>query len=320
MPLQYPQAFKLNVAQIDTLNLQVPELETVLASFRGQIRRVHYLLDFPIRMYHFGAMWWGAHLHARLDVLGKINPTNEVAEANKEAVYSKQLDYFKQWTGRNVTEEESREHLEVAAWQVDLFGVDKPEFAIGAHATLAVAILEIQTTFEVLVKDLWIKAANLRPRKIAMKAAKETKGPRGPEGGKSIPISFLERNDFDLSAVMGDVLVESEKFEFDSLNAIKKSYVCAFDESSMQLFFDDQSYTQLRWLESLRNLLAHRAGKVDQRFLDEMQGHQLFGTLPLNTDVPISGVTVSTFANWVIACCIGLIEFVDKWLIANPDK
>jgi len=69
----------------------------------------------------------------------------------------------------------------------------------------------------------------------------------------------------------------------------------------------------LELLEQRRNLIVHRAGMVDKRFIDKTSlGYELGTLLPLDDEV------ISESLNASIDAGCELLKCLDEWLAHNP--
>lgn len=79
------------------------------------------------------------------------------------------------------------------------------------------------------------------------------------DAGKTIPIDYLARFDYNLSNKIGTALLN--KFDFDSLSGLKEAFYYAFPRS-MSIRNELESNI-LAETEAKRNVIAHRAGVID---------------------------------------------------------
>jgi hypothetical protein len=194
-----------------------------------------------------------------------------------------------------------------SAERYDLFisGIKDADKAL--LATLSAQLLQVWTAFESLSSDLWVKALNERPIKLVLKWSDSSKD-------KSIPITDLHRAGFDVRHAMGTILRERGKASFLSLESTKDAYKRAFGDF-VSAFFDN---TQLRVLELTRNLIAHRAGKIDTTFIKEIPTGHPFGVLEENKDLRLTDEIVRDLCSVAVESSLKIIEYVDDWMDKNP--
>jgi len=117
---------------------------------------------------------------------------------------------------------------------------------------------------EVLASDLWEDALNLEPAKLGMPALKG-EGAQELKGidQKQISVDFLAKHGYNLSSVMGSLL--KPKFDFTSVQGIEKAYRTLLGQPSV---WTQGVHDSLFVLEQTRHLIQHRAGIVDQKFIE----------------------------------------------------
>ena len=157
-------------------------------------------------------------------------------------------------------------------------------------------VINTWTAFETLAGDLWVKSVNDFPSGLAsLKGSRKriTPGNRGKSSSsplfdnlhvgteklseKSIPLGIIEKitkGRYDLSSMMGDLLVAAGRVKFTSLSSIREAYSLAFDDKSHKLrpYIDeiDDSLAQkgLDAIALVRNLLVHKAGLADEDYIE----------------------------------------------------
>jgi len=143
-------------------------------------------------------------------------------------------------------------------------------------------------------------------------------------------IRFLDlaAHGFNVAESMGRLLKEQNRVSFECLMDIKTAYLDAFrltedkkhrpSEPLVQLF--DRFFADLKTLESIRNLLAHRGGVVDNKFLDELRTWSpSLADLPIGQPLSVDGDMVSKFLGSVAEASVCLLNFVADWLAKRPE-
>ncbi len=197
---------------------------------------------------------------------------------------------------------------------------------------LSSAIIGAWTAIETLTGDLWEAAVNAHPHGLAKlrgdwpkgkeKGQPEGKGPLPPlvnttplgkvSEEKSIRLAALEDYDFNVSSVMGTLLRDS-RYDFQNLKDIKRAYVQAFFENQEDVL-DAILDPCLYHLSQVRHLLVHRAGIVDQKFIDSTRGVPMFAGVEIRKPLPIDGELVRDLVNPAVEKSVSLIQAVDNWL------
>ncbi len=186
--------------------------------------------------------------------------------------------------------------------------------APAVRSLLAFTSVATWTAVESLAKDLWISCVNLRLDPLAKNALRVQGGGTGEGDSKSIKAVWLAKYGFDLRDRMGTLLVEDEnKFQFDSPKLIRKSYVAAFGQSPETEGLWQEIGYDLGLLNLTRNLVAHRAGIVDQKFVDQTRL-----AIPVGEYVPLNAENVANFLTVATQAACELLAFVDVWFASNP--
>lgn len=227
-------------------------------------------------------------------------------------------------------------------------GKSENTLSVGMEAILHAAILGAFTAFESCATDLWIKAVDLRPSTLAynvvmldttasvrredkkpVDSAKQKKQPRSGVKQQEPTIKFtsLANHNFNVSLRMGHFLKEEGRVSFSSLWGIKTAYYDAFrtpgdddhrTAAPLASFFDS-AYPELKALEAIRNLLAHRGGIVDQQFREEVEGQASLYALSLGEMIPVDGVMVQNYLRAVIQVSVFLLNFVAEWIDTHKE-
>jgi len=176
-----------------------------------------------------------------------------------------------------------------------------------AKSALASQLLNAWTAFEVLSGDLWVAALNENPAKLVQPFIQAAE--KNPE--KTIPISAIQKVGYDLAHSMGTILRETGRANFISLSSTRRVYEKTFGETFPPIFKDEN----LRILELVRNLLAHRAGEIDERFLNEIAPlKHPFENLQLRQTLQLDGMIVRDLSLAAITRGRELAIYVDNCL------
>jgi len=163
------------------------------------------------------------------------------------------------------------------------------------------------TAFEVMAGDLWEAAYNTWP--VPLSAGNKAKQ---LDIGKLI--MYLNRNDYNLSGVMGTMLRETDKYAFDSLPKIRNAYNEVFGPIPALLS------TDLEALAQMRHSFVHQAGNVCKEFLDAARNNPRLSKwkeLDIGSKILVDGADVKALIEPVIRSGVDLILFVHNWSIKN---
>ncbi|HEY4311925.1 MAG TPA: hypothetical protein VGN12_20930 [Pirellulales bacterium] len=180
------------------------------------------------------------------------------------------------------------------------------------HALLAAQIIGSWTAFETLVGDLWIVAVNECPRELVKRMAPSGK----EEASKWLPFRLLMKHHFDLRRTMGNVLVESRKVSFKTLDDIRSAYRSIFRGDAVMGAIDNRG---LDILHAVRNALVHRSGFVDDAFKERMKGFDSWGEMQVGAEIELSGAIAADLTGASITSATTMMTEVDNWITTNPD-
>ncbi|MBB2753357.1 UNVERIFIED_ORG: hypothetical protein GGI57_004079 [Rhizobium aethiopicum] len=176
----------------------------------------------------------------------------------------------------------------------------------GLQALMSAILVETWSAFEGLLIDTWKTALNLAPANLSA-------GVLGNE--KSIPVAVLQRHGFNIADKLGDVLSDIPgKVDLASLSGIKKAYKAAFAEADPEAIFNSYD-PALSHFEAIRHLFAHRAGRVDERFLRRVKKDAVLSAYQVGDELKINGMLVSQLTDAAVRCAVELHSFVDSWLL-----
>jgi hypothetical protein len=209
---------------------------------------------------------------------------------------------------------------------------DHAEIADGLQVYLSAMIINAWSAFETMAGDLWEAALNAHPHSLSdlkgdrkritessVWATKDTARQVGqrPDLQKTVPLTLLQEHGYDLHKKMGRVL--RDRMDFARLNGIREAYSLAFSGDSTEL---DQALSNdsLDALSSLRNLLAHRAGRVDDEYLNIAPKIPSCLLAKKGENLQLDGEIVARLAVPVLECGWSLIGAVDRWITTYPDK
>jgi hypothetical protein len=137
----------------------------------------------------------------------------------------------------------------------------------GAPELMRQATVLCWSSFEVLSRDVFVSFLNRHPKASRTLLADPT-AKRKFDFSK-VPLETLAEHDFDLSSRMGTILAGQQ--DLSDIVSIKSVYNALFTEPALRAALNADD---LRLLSKRRNLIVHRCGIVDQRYLSETQDLQ----------------------------------------------
>jgi hypothetical protein len=170
----------------------------------------------------------------------------------------------------------------------------------GFRHILTAQIAGAFAAFEIFSKDLWIAAVNQVPRLSCEKWFEE----------KTMKLGEFHRYNFDFRECLGQVLADTEKVSFDSLEKLHEAYAGAFPKGTFPGVFVDE---QMKVLSEVRNVVTHNAGKADKKFSDHMRGSADWNT-PMGELIPIDGRKARDLTNVAISAAVRIANGVAQHL------
>lgn len=296
-------------------NIKSERLKDTVRFFVENMKRVHALSFLPIYLPYTGILhgnvpFWDEQKIESKDFLGEhLNGQREFD------VYSFSCQ-ASPWI-----KPETLEGIKITGKIIldNLSSLNIPMFDRGLDAILASIIAAAWTAFEATAEDLWTIAVNSYPSPFAERVI-DWKRPGSSGDGdkqarnerKTIELWVLKKHKFNLEIKMGDVLKTQGKISFDCLEAIDKAYAKIFEGQSASIF---KKHQKLYIVEAVRNLYAHRAGKVDEKFKARVKNEPLFNTFDTDDVLKLDEAIVKSFVSSIMVCSLDLINFVDDRLV-----
>ena len=205
--------------------------------------------------------------------------------------------------------EEMEKHLRENG---ELFAEQVCDFLLSVHKTGNVAsavselhgqgIVLVWSAFEVLVRDLFVFCLNSKPLLVTLLMKSEPT--KRLFQVKGLDFQVLSEYDFDVSRAMGDILVQIH--DLGNLPAMKVCFETLFpDDAELR---ESLGQKELWLLNQRRNLIVHRRGIIDQKYLDTT-GEALCLGAQVNissADVGQSLDTVCTAGLSLMKSCAGI--------------
>jgi hypothetical protein len=112
---------------------------------------------------------------------------------------------------------------------------------------------------------------------------------------------------------MGDVLVETRKWDFGRRDQAADAYCKVFDDPSDRLsgIFRTEA---IQWLAALRNVLIHKAGVADREFNKLVRGHPSLSQVQIGDPVPLNGEIALSMLETATSSGLSLLDFARDWL------
>jgi len=294
------------------------ELQSVTTTFQTNAAQVAFLAAFPLQIFYFGQRVLMAHFAADVQLFGKPFPEGNVTRfpgmvtGDLRNELPPFLERIQSLLSGTVRPPFPLSGTGLSTKDLETY-VDKPTRA--AFGTLMSAQLVLAwTTFETLAGDLWEAAINAHPQTLASLRGMKDQAKKGE--GRSLTLDALEEHGFDLAHMMGTLL--KKKCKFTSLDNIVESYRSAFPQRSPlndPAFWENQD---VKATAAVRNLIVHKAGRVDREFKDDTSSDSRFVDWQLGEEFTLDGERLQNLLKGLFGFAARLIRAVDDWIIANP--
>jgi len=194
------------------------------------------------------------------------------------------LDFIGRSAPDNVKEEATRIEAEYRSFSDEqksalrsAFGVNyilvllenHPQMRESMDAIFSSIIFQSWTAFEYFLQDAWVITVNNAPKPISGKVASSKLNK-----ADDITPKVLHGLDYDLHSKFGQLLLDTKRVSFQSLGDIIFSYSLLLDvgdDRAVAKLFDHTGEGYVHALAAIRNLLAHKAGRVDDEFIGKAQ-------------------------------------------------
>lgn len=309
-------------AIIESATAENPEIVQIADIFRMGVLRVHEMFTTPAMLSATAARYQRALDVALLKHTGSL-------DLSKQTEFSAELHLAIRLSQKQIVQEEELadiiEEARLSAFhrsggQTFLGFIEDYEGATYVEALLSSLIISSWTVLETMFGDLWEAAVNLRPAHLSMMRANHTSGKNDEVDSKSFTQEQLSAHGFDVSKVMGTLL--REKLKFINLKSIDSAYTRAFyrDSEEIKSTIKDDSLVALF---SIRNVLVHKAGRVDSRFSGDRKkstGLAKWRNVPPGEVIRIDGADTKMLIEPAFKAGAKLLAEVDQWINKHPDS
>jgi hypothetical protein len=210
---------------------------------------------------------------------------------------------------------------------------------IALNGLLSSMIAGTWTAFETLAGDLWESALNAAPKRLALlngpahriekmvgsKAKAQSPADQAnsqddsEEDGiadRAVSLNAMHRasrGTFNFRRLRGTV--QREGLGFDSLNGIREAYSRAFHKPFSKEIDQALADRRLDAIQEVRNLLVHKAGVADQRYIDRARKFPTAPRVEKHRRLKLTGVIVADLIEPVMQIAARLIAGVDERVI-----
>lgn len=310
MDYQEASKFALDYRELRT-SIATDDLKELIFSLIGNFDRLLALTGVPHWATGIGHLCQSRFDRAVFSVTGKVELQLQAIDPSDHNQYrDKVIEEFRRLMSEPLSQRDDESLKAILENNFQSLAAVEPHLAPGLSSMLSAQIIGAYTAFETLAKDLWIAAVNGRPAKLGSRVEVVR--------SQQIPLTQLQQYDFNLKQHMGDLLEGDGKgkVRFDSIDSIRESYAAAFAESA---FVKVLNKPELFGLSEVRNLLVHRSGIADRKFVSRMKSNSDWSHTPAGTILPLNGALAAKLTTTAVQCSIELARGVDCWLVANPE-
>lgn len=204
----------------------------------------------------------------------------------------------------NITSEEKNQVVGAGIKYVELLAhVGVPPVVTGLDALFASVVMESWTAFEVLCADTWRILVNHLPGEVRAKInASSSTNKKQPKEETNTTPKIDPMQDF------GGAMIEADRVTFQTLPNIKENYRLAIGHDEVQRIFVQTGEGYVKALAAVRNLLAHKSGTVDGKFLEEVHHFSELSKREKNKRLELDGGLVAKLRMAAIECGSELLK------------
>jgi hypothetical protein len=291
-------------------------IRLVGASFEINLNRALDQLAAPAYIIYWARTAQRAEYEATAEIIGSPFPPAQMDEETRSRCNRAAEIKHYQWFQETLANGLPKTELMQAEALVSGVIAHGTRVSNGFIAMLANTVINLWTAYETLAGDLWETALNIHPHELAkLQGQKKHKSHASDDDkdSKQVDLNFLHKHRYDVSEVMGTLL--KTRYEFSRIEKIREAYKDAFwcEFPDVDTMVGDTLYA----LACTRNLLVHKAGIVDEKFLRNTKRIGIFTGAVVGEELFIDGKLVAKFIVDTLTSGIALVRAVDDWLGAH---
>ena len=174
----------------------------------------------------------------------------------------------------------------------------------GIEALMSSMLLELWASLEAFLTNTWVAAVNMMPNPLASNILGQD---------KSFPVQSLKDASFDVSKIMGTLMIRHNKVNMNSISGIKAAYAGAFLDQNPSEIFENYD-PDVSNLEAIRNLFSHRSGIVDSKFINRIEKSSEILSPTIGKRLKINGDIVSFYTGRCVNFASDVFIFTDRWI------
>lgn len=314
-----------------TAVIKTPGLYSVAESLLNNLRVIHTMIGHNPLLISLALIHQQIQDRAKLDVFRHLNtPDTYRLKPSEQGLFTAAiLTHRKQHADASKADPESfQKAIRRGTDVLKIIAHENPLVLVGIHSVFVLMVINMWTVFESMAGDLWEASLNTHPQRLAALSGSRRRiggrtAPRpvsdGDDDGKSINLNVLQKYGYDVSKAMGTVLRSKGKVGFTRLSDIREAYSVAFsdDANDIDKVLEDNA---LDAISAVRNLLVHKAGMVDEEFLQRSKAIPYLPRLSLGDKLQLDGDIVKKQIEPVIRLSVSLLQAVDAWIVRNTKS
>jgi hypothetical protein len=311
-------------------DIQTDNLKSVVAAFIQNINQLAALSKMPVKLFYWGSVIGQNFVVAYQDVTKKkfvFPPDSKTLEENISLIVERERIWTSKMVEQLKVDEERQTKVEKDSYQELLFllPLDVP-LADSTKAILFAVVIGAWTAFETLASDAWIGAYDALPREAKRQCGDQLRiqnrmkpNPDGQTSGKKKAEKFQ-----DNTGLSGEELVSEKEIWFSKLEWTRHHYCRLFSEKLRFCETDsiDRVLADIRLdgVNLVRNLLIHKFGIADDKYVRDSKLYPLAPQLELGASLALDGVSASEFVSVVTELGTKLAKAVDAWTQATKTQ
>ena len=174
--------------------------------------------------------------------------------------------------------------------------------ALGVEVVFESVVRESWTAFEDLIRELWGALLDNDDGTVDGRVTGELRKPH-----KSVVPTFNKKTH------PGSFQIETRQVVFQRMDDIKRLYAVALGPAAEKLF-DDVEAGYIQVLYAFRNVLAHKRGRADTTFRDQIANYPEFNKIKLRQQIVLDGESTRKMRDAAMVLGRKLVELADKEL------
>ncbi len=180
---------------------------------------------------------------------------------------------------------------------------------IGVDAVFVAILLQSWTAFETFAADLWVSAVDNGSDQF-IKLVLNSPGIK--KADDNITAKDLRELQYDARTHLGSFLRDTRRVSFQTLKDIIRTYSVGFDKTKADKLFNETDGGRIAAVAAFRNILAHKAGIVDNDFVKQVSAFSEYSHLTPPETILLDGEMVFKLRESAVQMSFALLGFIDE--------